>query len=158
MTLAVFPGSFDPITRGHIDIIERASHAFGEVRVLLVHNSKKQTLFTVEERLQLIKESISHLPHVTVDSYEGLTVQYVKQQGSRAMIRGLRGSSDFDYEMQVASINRQFAPEVETYFLATSAELAFISSTIVKEAAKYKQPLTKLVPEAVEKALIATYS
>ncbi|WYP25079.1 pantetheine-phosphate adenylyltransferase [Alkalihalobacillus sp. FSL W8-0930] len=157
MTLAVFPGSFDPITRGHIDLIERATHSFDEIRVLLVHNSKKQTLFTVEERLQLIKDSTRHLPRVTVDSYEGLTVQYVKEQGGRAMIRGLRGSSDFEYEMQVASINRQFAPEVETYFLATSAELAFISSTIVKEAAKYKQSLSKLVPEAVERALIATY-
>ncbi|MEK4565436.1 pantetheine-phosphate adenylyltransferase [Alkalihalobacillus sp. FSL R5-0424] len=157
MTLAIFPGSFDPITRGHIDLIERATHSFDEIRVLLVHNSKKQTLFSVEERLQLIKDSTSHLPRVTVDSYEGLTVQYVKEQGGRAMIRGLRGSNDFEYEMQVASINRQFAPEVETYFLATSAELAFISSTIVKEAAKYKQPLSKLVPEAVERALIATY-
>ncbi|WP_285803880.1 pantetheine-phosphate adenylyltransferase [Alkalicoccobacillus plakortidis] len=157
MTLAIFPGSFDPITLGHLDVIERASKVFSEVRVLLVHNSKKQTLFSLDKRIELIKESVRHIQGVTVDSYEGLTVQYVVEQNGHAMIRGLRGAKDFEYEMQVAAVNRKFAPNVETFFLATSGELAFISSTIVKEAAKYKQPLKELVPQAVENALRLSY-
>ncbi|WP_306461612.1 pantetheine-phosphate adenylyltransferase [Alkalicoccobacillus porphyridii] len=149
MSLAVFPGSFDPITLGHLDILSRASTVFDEVRILLVHNSRKQTLFTVEERLQQIKEAVAHLPKVTVDSHEGLTIQYVTDHQGQAMIRGLRGTKDFEYEMQVAAINRKFNPNVETLFLATSGEFAFISSTIVKEAAKYKQALHELVPASV---------
>lgn len=157
MTLAVFPGSFDPITLGHLDVLSRATKVFDEVRVLLVHNSRKQTLFTVDERIQLIQEAVAHLPQVTVDAYEGLTVQYVKDVNSHAMLRGLRGTSDFEYEMQVAAVNRTFAPEVETFFLATSGEFAFISSTIVKEAAKYKQALDQLVPACVANALVQKF-
>ncbi|MDQ0206464.1 pantetheine-phosphate adenylyltransferase [Alkalicoccobacillus murimartini] len=155
MTLAIFPGSFDPITLGHIDIIDRASKVFSEVRVLLVHNSKKQTMFTVQERLDLIREATEHLPSVTVDAHEGLTVEYVSDHKGQAMIRGLRGPKDFEYEMNVAAVNRKFAPEIETLFMATSGELAFISSTIVKEAAKYNRALDELVPKNVELALIA---
>jgi len=151
--LAICPGSFDPITNGHLDIITRGSKIFNHVIVTVFNNESKTPLFTVEERLKLISDSVKHLPNVSVDSSDHLLMDYAAEKEANAVIRGLRAVSDFEYEMQITSMNRKLNPEVETFFMMTNNQYSFLSSSMVKEVAKYSGNVSDLVPESVEKAL-----
>jgi pantetheine-phosphate adenylyltransferase len=151
--IAVVPGSFDPITMGHLDIIKRASTIFDEVKVVVMNNSSKNPLFKVEERVALIAEVTSSIPNVEVDSFSGLLIDYAVDVKANAIIRGLRAVSDFEYEMQITSMNRFLNENIETLFMVSNNHYSFLSSSIVKEVAKYKGNISGLVPEAVEHAL-----
>lgn len=151
--IAVVPGSFDPITNGHLDIINRGAAVFGQVHVVVLNNSSKNPLFSVEERMELIKEATSHLPNVRVDTYSGLLMDYAESVHASAIIRGLRAVSDFEYEMQITSMNRVLNDEIETFFIMTKNQYSFLSSSIVKEVAKYGGKIEELVPPHVEVAL-----
>lgn len=147
--LAIYPGSFDPITLGHLDIIERGCRLFERVVVAVVRNPNKTPMFTVQERLEQIRLSGRHLSNLEVDSFDGLTVNYARMRQATALIRGLRAISDFEAELQMAHINKTLAHEVETVFLATSNEYSFLSSSVVKEIAKFGGPIDHLVPPHV---------
>ncbi|MGA9172398.1 MAG: pantetheine-phosphate adenylyltransferase [Thermoactinomyces sp.] len=153
MKVAVYPGSFDPITYGHLDIIKRGAKVFDKIIVAVLTNSSKNPLFTVEERKQLIREATKHMPVVEVDSFGGLLVDYLHKRQAKVILRGLRAISDFEYELQIASTNRKLDEEVETFFLMTSNEYSFISSAMVKEVARYGADVKDLVPIHVAKAL-----
>lgn len=154
MKRAVCPGSFDPITFGHLDIIERASSQFDEVIVAVFVNRKKDGLFTVQERLDLIEANIKKFPNVRVDSGSGLLVEYCKKNGVSTIVKGLRAVTDFDYELQMAQVHIQ-ASGVETMFMATSPTHSFLSSSIVKELAYFGGDVSSMVPENVHQALKA---
>jgi len=147
--LAIYPGSFDPVTNGHIDILEKTSKLFDRIVIAVVHNVGKNALFSLNERVSLIKESTSHIPNVEVESFSGLLVDYVKQKEACAIIRGLRTVTDFEYEMHIAMINRKMLPEVETIFILSDSRYIFVSSSIIKETALLGGDVTGLVPEAV---------
>lgn len=151
--IAVVPGSFDPITMGHLDIIKRASKIFDEVKVVVMNNSSKNSLFNVDERVQLIAEVTSSIPNVKVDSFGGLLIDYSKEVGASSIVRGLRAVSDFEYEMQITSMNRFLNEDIETLFMISNNQYSFLSSSIVKEVAKYGGNIGGLVPKAVEDAL-----
>lgn len=151
--LAVVPGSFDPITNGHLDIIKRGAKVFGEVNVVIMNNSAKNSLFSVEERIALIKEVTASIPNVKVETSAGLMIDYAKSVGATAVIRGLRAVSDFEYEMQITSMNRVLDESIETFFIMTNNQYSFLSSSIVKEVAKYGGDISELVPRQVEEAL-----
>jgi len=151
--IAVVPGSFDPLTNGHLDIIKRAASVFGDVRVAVMNNSSKNSLFTVEERMALIAEVTATLPNVKVESSTGLLVDYAKRVGASVIVRGLRAVSDFEYEMQITSMNRYLDESIETFFIMTNNQYSFLSSSIVKEVAKYGGSISGLVPIQVEDAL-----
>jgi pantetheine-phosphate adenylyltransferase len=156
--MAVYPGSFDPITNGHVDLIKRGSRIFDEIVVLIAYNPNKPTyLFSVEERMEMISEVIMSYERVRVDSYAGLLVDYVKQSGANIILRGLRAISDFEYEFQLALINRRLNNDVETVFLMTSYEWFFTSSQIIKEAASLGGSVQGLVPDIVCKKLKEKY-
>lgn len=152
-TLAICPGSFDPITYGHLDIIQRGARIFDEVIVAVFNNQSKSPLFSVEERMNLIKEVTSHMDNVRVDSCEGLLMDYAKKEDAQVVLRGLRAVSDFEYEMQITSMNRKLNEDIETFFMMTNNQYSFLSSSMVKEAAKYHADVSDLVPEKVMKAL-----
>ncbi|NTY10024.1 pantetheine-phosphate adenylyltransferase [Exiguobacterium sp. JMULE1] len=156
--IAICPGSFDPITNGHLDIIERAVPIFDEIIIAVLNNSSKQPLFSVQERMELIADVTSHLPQIKVDSFNGLLVDYAAEVGATAIVRGLRAVSDFEYEMQVASINKKMNDQIETLFMMTNNQYSFLSSSIVKEAAKYGASVADLVPPSVEEALRQKYA
>ncbi|MCX5845732.1 MAG: pantetheine-phosphate adenylyltransferase [Deltaproteobacteria bacterium] len=157
--MAVYPGSFDPITNGHVDLIKRGSRIFDEIVVLIAYNPNKPTyLFSVEERMEMISEVIMSYERVRVDSYAGLLVDYVKQSGANIILRGLRAISDFEYEFQLALINRRLNNDVETVFLMTSYEWFFTSSQIIKEAASLGGSVQGLVPDIVCKKLKEKYA
>lgn len=150
---AVYPGSFDPIHLGHLDIIERISKVFDEVVVLIAASPEKPALFTVEERKTLLTQSLRHLPNLRVDSFEGLTVDYAKKIQAGVLIRGLRAVVDFEYEISMANMNRKLVGEIETMLVFSAPEFYFISSRGVKEVARNKGSVEGLVPAVVEKAL-----
>ncbi|MBC2260043.1 pantetheine-phosphate adenylyltransferase [Listeria sp. FSL L7-0091] len=155
--IAVIPGTFDPITNGHLDIIERAAKIFDVLYVAVLNNSSKKPLFTIEERMEMIKEVTSHLSNVQVESASGLTVDYAAMRGATAIVRGLRAVSDFEYEMQIASMNRTLNAEIETFFVMTNTKYSFLSSSMVKEVAQYQGDICELVPEVVNKAIQAKF-
>jgi pantetheine-phosphate adenylyltransferase len=151
---ALYPGSFDPFTNGHLDVLERALEIFDAVTVAIAANpEKRQPLFTVAERVEMIEESVAELPGAAVTSYTGLTVDFARAQGMRGLIRGLRAYSDFDGELQQALMNRKLAPEVHTVFLMSSFAHIFVSSSILKDVATYGRDLDEFVPPPVAKRL-----
>lgn len=152
-SIAVCPGSFDPITYGHLDIIRRGAKVFDMVYVVVLNNSAKSPLFTVEERISLIKEVTKEIPNVKVDEFSGLLIEYAKTVNANAILRGLRAVSDFEYEMQITSMNRVLNEDIETFFIMTNNQYSFLSSSIVKEVAKYNGNISTLVPPIVEKEL-----
>ncbi|WP_445488449.1 pantetheine-phosphate adenylyltransferase [Niallia sp. 03133] len=156
-SIAVCPGSFDPITYGHIDIIKRGAKVFDQVFICVLNNSSKKPFFSVEERLALIKEVTKDIPNVKITSYEGLLIDYAKSIQANAIIRGLRAVSDFEYEMQITSVNRVLSDEIETFFIMTNNQYSFLSSSIVKEVSKYNGDISELVPSVVEQALKKKY-
>lgn len=158
MRTAIYPGSFDPITNGHIDVIERACKLFDEVIVVVLHNNAKKTLFTMEERLDLIKQSIVSLPNASVAAYDGVTIEFAKQHQACAMIRGIRQVKDYEYELNNASCNAWIDDSIETILMFAKQEYSFVSSTSVKEFAYYNQNLHGLVSEPVEQALRKKFS
>jgi pantetheine-phosphate adenylyltransferase len=153
MRIAVCPGSFDPVTKGHLDIISRGAKVFDKVIVAILTNSKKTPLFTREERAHLLKEVTTSMPNVEIDHFDGLLIDYMKSKNANVIIKGLRAVSDFEYEMQMASINRLLEEEIETFFMMTNNQYSFLSSSIVKEVAKYQADVSSLVPPIVEEAL-----
>jgi pantetheine-phosphate adenylyltransferase len=155
---AVYPGSFDPITFGHLDIINRALKVFDEVVIAVSRNKKKTPLFSVEERVELIRAVMAGNDRVKIDTFDGLLVDYVRERKAQAIIRGLRAISDFEYELQMAQINRSISKDVETVFLMTSVFYSFLSSSIVKEVSSLNGPVDGLVPPVVKKALEAKFN
>ena len=151
--IAVYPGSFDPITNGHVDIIKRGLRMFDELIVLIAYNPNKKSLFSVEERLEMIREVIKDCKNVRVDSFGGLLVDFVKDAGANVILRGLRALSDFEYEFQLALINRRLNREIETVFLMTGYKWFYTSSTIINEAASHGGSVKGLVPEIVNQKL-----
>lgn len=149
MVKAVYPGTFDPVTNGHLDIIERSVRIFDEVIVAVTTNPAKTPWFGIDERVAMLRECCGHLPNVRVEAFDGLLVNFVREHGAKVIIKGLRAVSDFDYEFQMATMNRQLAPDVETMFLMTSLPFAYLSSSIVKEIAWLGGSLDDLVPENV---------
>ena len=150
---AIYPGSFDPITYGHIDIIERATQMFDQILVTALHNPNKKTLFNTEERVEMLKDATSHLPKVVVASYTGLTAEYARIKKANIIIRGLRAVSDFDNELRIALANRELNHELDTVFLMTKSEFLFLSSSGVKEIASFGGKIDNLVTPFVAKYL-----
>lgn len=146
MKRAIYPGSFDPLTLGHVDIIERASQIVDELVVGVLNNSAKNSLFSLEERVSMIKEITESMPNVTVASFDGLLVDYMNEINATIIVRGLRAVTDFEYELQIAQTNHVENPKVETIFLTTSLQYSYLSSTIVKEFASYGGDISKFVP------------
>lgn len=149
MKIAIYPGSFDPITLGHIDVLKDGAQMFDKVIITVSNNISKNALLTVEERLNLIKQSVKDIPNVDVDSFDGLTVEYAKSKGATILLRGLRAVSDFEYEMQLSQTNRSLDESIKTVFLITKPEYNFISSSSVKEILKNNGDISKFVPKPV---------
>jgi pantetheine-phosphate adenylyltransferase len=154
MIIAVCPGSFDPITNGHLDIISRAAKIFDRVIVAVLTNSKKTPLFSVEERMELIRKVTFGLANIEVDTFNGLLIDYMRNRQAHVLIKGLRAVSDFEYEMQMASVNKKLDDSIETFFMMTNNKYSYLSSSIVKEVAKYHAPISDLVPPVVEQAIL----
>ncbi len=151
--IAVYPGSFDPITYGHLDIIDRALKIFDKVIVAVARNSVKNALFPIEERVDLIESVLQNNPRAKVDTFQGLLVDYVRSQNATVIIRGLRAVSDFEYEFQIAQMNRNISQDVETLFMMTSVPYSYLSSSIVKEVSSLHGPIEALVPPVIREAL-----
>lgn len=151
----VVPGTFDPITLGHLDIITRAASISEEVLVAVAVSAAKGPWFTPQERVELAREACSHLPNVQVDSFDGLLVQYAQRRGARVIVKGLRAVSDFEYEMQMAHTNRLLAPDLETLFVMTSSQYSYLSSRIVRDLALFGGDVSSLVPPCVIEPLLA---
>jgi pantetheine-phosphate adenylyltransferase len=149
----IYPGTFDPVTNGHLDLVQRGLRIFDEIIIAVALNPKKRPLFDIAERLELIREAVTGYRNVLVEAFDGLLVDYVKSKGGVAIIRGLRAVSDFEYELQMALMNRRLDMSVETVFMMPSEEHSFITSTIVKEAASFGGSVKGLVPDVVERAL-----
>jgi pantetheine-phosphate adenylyltransferase len=155
--IAIYPGSFDPITYGHLDIIKRGALLFDRVIVAVLRNPNKTPLFSVQQRLEQIQTAAQHLPNVEVDSFEGLTVTYAQMRGATALMRGLRAVSDFEMELQMAHTNKTLSTQIETVFLATSNEFSFLSSSVVKEIARFGGSIDHLVPTHVAEDIYRCY-
>jgi len=149
----VYPGTFDPITNGHIDLVLRAARLFDRVIVAVATDTGKQPLFSIEERVALVREATGHLPNVESLAFQGLLVNFVRELGVNVIIRGLRAVSDFEYEFQLASMNRHMAPDIETIFLTPAEQYAFISSSLVREIARLHGDISTFVPAEVQAAL-----
>ncbi|MBO5425145.1 MAG: pantetheine-phosphate adenylyltransferase [Lachnospiraceae bacterium] len=154
MITAIYPGSFDPVTLGHLDIITRSANMFDKVIIGVLNNTSKKPLFSLEERVNMLTDAVSGLDNVSVECFNGLLVDFVKQKKSNIIIRGLRALTDFDLEMQMAQGNRVVAPDVDTVFLSTSVQYSYLSSSVVKEYARYGVDLKEFVPECVIPQLI----
>jgi pantetheine-phosphate adenylyltransferase len=151
--VAIYPGSFDPITNGHVDILRRSLALFDRVIVAIAENVRKQPLFSAAERAEMVVQSLGHEPRVEVDSFSGLLVDYARRRGARVIVRGLRAIADFEYEFQFAHMNRHLAPDVETLFLMTSDDSFYVSSSLVKEVAAMGGDISRIAPPAVVQAL-----
>ena len=149
MTTAVYPGSFDPITCGHLDIIRRASRQFDRVIIAVLNNTAKKPMFTAQQRVRLIEKSIADLPNCSAEYFDGLLVDFARQRNARTVIKGLRAISDFEYEFQMALLNKKMEPDVETLFMVTNANYSYISSSIVKEIAMLGGDFRDLVPAEI---------
>ena len=158
MKRAVYPGSFDPITFGHIDIIERSAKMVDELVIAVLRNSAKNSLFSLEERVNMIKEITKDIPNVRVESFGGLLVDYMRQIDANIIIRGLRAVTDFEYELQIAQMNHVMKKDAETVFLITNLEYSYLSSTIVKEIASYGGDISKFVPEEIINRIYEKYN
>ena len=154
---AVYPGSFDPLTNGHLDIIERAAKIVDELYVGVLNNSAKNSLFSLDERVSMLEEETTGIPNVVVDSFDGLLVDYMRRIDAQIIIRGLRAISDYEYEIQIAQTNHKVNPEVETVFLTTNLRYSYLSSTIVKEFASYGGDISHFVPENLVERIYAKY-
>ena len=150
MKPVVYPGSFDPVTNGHLDIIERSSKLFDKLYVAIIQNNSKSPLFTVSERVDLVKRVTSHIPNVEVITFDGLLVDFVDKLGAKIIIKGLRAVRDYEYEFQMALMNRKLMPHIETFFLTASAQYQYLSSSIVRELAVYHGNLEGLVPLCIQ--------
>ena len=157
MTIAIYPGSFDPITNGHIDILKSGSEIFDRVIIAVSYNINKQGFLSVDERVNLIKKSVAHLSNVDVDAFEGLTVEYAKKKGADVLLRGLRTSFDFEYELQLSQTNNALNKDLKTVFLITKPEYNFISSSMVREIIANKGDISKFVPAEVNDFLKTKY-
>jgi pantetheine-phosphate adenylyltransferase len=155
--IAVVPGSFDPITLGHVDIIRRAADVFDTVYVAVLNNSAKNPLFSINERIALIGEVLKDVPNIRIETSSGLLIDYAREKKAKAIVRGLRAVSDFEYEMQITSMNRVLDENIETFFIMAKNKYSFLSSSIVKEVAKYGGNVSELVPELVEQALVQKF-
>lgn len=153
MKIAVYPGSFDPATNGHLDVLTRAAGIFDKLIVCVFRNAGKTPLFSAEERVEMLREATAHLPNVVVDSSDDLTVWFAQSGGARVIIKGLRVMSDFENELKMAQMNKHLAADIETVFMTTATKYAFVSSSLVKEVASYGASVTGLVPESVERRL-----
>lgn len=151
--VAVYPGSFDPLTNGHVDIILRGARLFDRIIVAVLKNAEKQPLFTPEERVSTIREVFADYPNVEADSFEGLLVDYANRKSASAIVRGLRAVSDFEYELQMALMNRRLGPEIETVFMMPAEQYTYVSSRLIKEVFALGGPVAGLVPEVVEEHL-----
>ena len=158
MRTAIYPGSFDPVTNGHLDIVQRAARLFDQVIVAVAHNEAKHPLFSVEERLALVRQCVGHLPNVSTDSFSDLLVNYVERRGGQAIIRGLRAVSDFEFEFQLALMNRKLNERVETIFMMPKETYTFLSSRIVKEIARLGGNVSCFVPPPVREALARKFA
>ena len=156
MKIAIYPGSFDPVTKGHLDIISRASKLFDGVIVVVMSNAAKSPLFNQVERMELLQRTISSvgIDNVTVDCYDGLLADYVKQHNATAIVKGLRAMSDFEYEFQMSMINKKLCPEIETIFLNTSQEYMYLSSSVVKQIASLGRDISNFVPEIIHNKIV----
>jgi len=151
--LAIYPGSFDPITYGHLDLIERGAQIFDRLVVAVLTNLEKQPLFTVEERVEMLRLVTASIPNVSVDTFSGLLVEYARRKGARAILRGVRAFSDYEYELQMALTNRKLEPNVETVFMMPAESYAYLSSRLVKEIFSHRGPVEGMVPAVVEERL-----
>ncbi|MFZ5453314.1 MAG: pantetheine-phosphate adenylyltransferase [Thermodesulfobacteriota bacterium] len=156
--IAVYPGSFDPITNGHMDLLQRALKIFDHIIVAVAWNPTKKCLFTIEERMEMIRVSLQDNPQVSIDTFTGLLVNYAREKKARAILRGLRAVTDFEYEFQLAMMNRRLEPEIETVFLMTGLRWVFLSSSILKEAAVHGGNIEGMVPEVVYVKLREKYN
>jgi pantetheine-phosphate adenylyltransferase len=150
---AVYPGTFDPVTNGHLDLVERGSRQFDRLIMAILRHDEKQPVFSLEERMELLREAVAPYPNVEVDAFHGLLVDYARRVGAQTIVRGLRALSDFEYELQMAMMNRRLAPGLETVFLMPSEAYAYVSSRLVREVARLGGDLSGLVPEQVVSAL-----
>ena len=157
MRRAVFAGSFDPVTTGHIDIVERAAAMFDELIVCIFHNVQKEGCFPLDDRVQFLREAVAHVPNARVDVFSGLLTDYMKQQNARVVVRGLRSVKDFEYEENHAAMVRHLMPESDTIFLLTRPDLTFISSSGVRELIRFRGPVQGIVPPSVELAIMKLY-
>ncbi|MBQ9964399.1 MAG: pantetheine-phosphate adenylyltransferase [Clostridia bacterium] len=157
MKVAICPGSFDPVTCGHVDIITRAAAMFDKVIVVVMVNSNKQPLFTQEERVELLKRATASLPNVEVDAYSGMLAEYAHQKQATAVVKGLRAVSDFEYEFQMALTNRKLNPQLETVFLTTNAEYLYLSSSLVKQMASLGGDIREFVPACIVNDILEKY-
>ncbi len=157
MKIGVYPGTFDPVTNGHLDILRRSLDLFDQVVVAVASDSNKTPLFSMDERISLIKEATEGMKRVVVEGFDGLTVEFARQKGAIALIRGLRFTADFDYEFQLTLMNQKIAPDIETVFLMTQSDFSFISSSSIKWAASLRAGISEYVPPNVERALLAKY-
>ncbi len=152
--IAVVPGSFDPVTNGHLDIIRRTASLFDRVYVCVLRNGAKKPLFSIDERMDMIRRVTGDIPNLEVESFDGLLVDYARDKGADFIVKGLRAVSDFEYEFQMALTNKSLNPRVETFFITTSRSYSYLSSSIVKEVARYGGDISEFVPKEIEKDII----